>query len=185
MRIGPRHHGSARPASARAAAARGLLSQAEHLSLHQRLCAPRIAAIKDKLERARPFIWRASPPLARTIPASRWSRSRARAPASAVQQRRRALLANKHTNEYPRLSIEDMRASMAAMGWNRPHRCLVHLLGLRRARRTLTRTLLEEFPASFSMIRGEPTPLFNLRDLDRGMRAAPHRAPARHAQPCR
>ena len=39
---------------------------------------------------------------------------------------------------------------------------------------TLIRTLLEEAPASFSMIRGEPTPLFNLRDLDRGTRAARH-----------
>ncbi|MBI4367143.1 MAG: carbamoyltransferase, partial [Deltaproteobacteria bacterium] len=83
--------------------------------------------------------------------------------------------ANKHTNEYPQKSIEAMRASMAGMGldigridgwfsaWDYP------AFGA-----TLIRTLLEEAPASFSMIRGEPTPLFNLRDLDRGTRASRH-----------
>ena len=83
--------------------------------------------------------------------------------------------ANKHSNEYPKLSIEALRASMAAMGlgieridawfsaWDYP------AFGA-----TLIRTLLEELPQSISMIRGEPTPLFNLHDLDRGTRASRH-----------
>jgi carbamoyltransferase len=81
---------------------------------------------------------------------------------------------NKHSNEYPKQSIDAMQASMAAMG-----------LGLGRIDgwfsswdyaafgATLIRTLLEEAPASFSMIRVR-TPLFNLRDLDRGTRASRH-----------
>ena len=81
----------------------------------------------------------------------------------------------KHTNAYPEQSIEDMQADMARMGlpidridgWFTSWDYVA--LGA-----TLIRTLLEEAPASFSMIRGEPTPLFNLRDLDRGTRAARH-----------
>ncbi|HEY4981499.1 MAG TPA: carbamoyltransferase C-terminal domain-containing protein [Pseudolabrys sp.] len=81
----------------------------------------------------------------------------------------------KHTNEYPRRSIEAMQDAMARMGlaidridgwftsWD------YAAFGA-----TLIRTLLEEAPASFSMISGEPTPLFNLRDFDRGTRAARH-----------
>ena len=83
--------------------------------------------------------------------------------------------ANKHTNEYPKQSIEAMRSSMAAMGlgieridgwfsaWDYP------VFGA-----TLMRALMEEAPASFSMVFGETTPLFNLRDLDRGTRASRH-----------
>ena len=37
---------------------------------------------------------------------------------------------------------------------------------------TMIRTLLEEAPASISMMRGDAAPLFNLRDLDRGRRAS-------------
>ena len=89
--------------------------------------------------------------------------------------------ANKHTNEYPKLSIEAMRETLAQMGhgieridawfssWDSA------ALGA-----TLIRSLLEEAPASFSMVRRQSTPLFNLRDLDRGNRAArPYRPPAR------
>jgi carbamoyltransferase len=79
----------------------------------------------------------------------------------------------KHTNEYPRSSIQALRANMADIGlgveqidgwfgsWDNA------ALGA-----SLVRTMLEEAPASFSFMFGKPTPLFNLRDLDRGMRAA-------------
>lgn len=81
----------------------------------------------------------------------------------------------KHTNEYPRRSIEAMQDAMARMGlaidridgWFTSWDYVA--FGA-----TLIRTLLEEAPASFSMISGEPTPLFNLRDFDRGTRAARH-----------
>jgi len=78
----------------------------------------------------------------------------------------------KHTNQYPHLSVEALRAAMASAGL-----ALEHIDGWFSAwdyaalGATLIRTLLEEAPASFSMIRGEGTPLFNLRDLDRGTRA--------------
>jgi carbamoyltransferase len=83
--------------------------------------------------------------------------------------------AHKHTNEYPKLSIDDMRAEMARMGlpidridgWFTSWDYVA--LGA-----TLIRTLLEEAPASFNMISGQATPLFNLRDLDRGTRATRH-----------
>ena len=79
----------------------------------------------------------------------------------------------KHTNEYPRSSIQALRANMADIGlgvelidgwfgsWDNA------AFGA-----SLVRTILEEVPESFSFIFGKPTPLFNLRDLDRGMRAA-------------
>ena len=81
----------------------------------------------------------------------------------------------KHTNEYPRLSIEAMGAAMARMGLD---------IGLidgwfsawdyAAFSATMIRTLLEELPATFIMFISEPTPLFNLRDLDRATRAARH-----------
>jgi carbamoyltransferase len=37
---------------------------------------------------------------------------------------------------------------------------------------TLVRSVLEEFPGTWPMLKNEPTPVFSLRDLDRGMRAA-------------
>jgi len=78
----------------------------------------------------------------------------------------------KNTNQYPQLSIEALRAAMASAGL-----ALEHVDGWFSAwdqaalGATLVRALLEEAPASFSMLRSEGTPLFNLRDLDRGTRA--------------
>jgi carbamoyltransferase len=89
----------------------------------------------------------------------------------------------KHTNEYPKLSIEAMQARMAGMG-----------LGLERIDAwfsswdyaafgaTLIRTLLEEASKSFNMLLREGTPLFNARDLDRGRRAARRRPKATSAR---
>lgn len=79
----------------------------------------------------------------------------------------------KHSNQYPQLSIDALRADMAAAGLA-PERIDGWFSAWDYAAlgATLIRTLLEEAPASFSMARSEGTPLFNLRDLDRGTRAS-------------
>ncbi len=81
----------------------------------------------------------------------------------------------KHTNQYSQFSIQALRSAMADMG-----------LGVEQIdgwfgswdnaafAASLVRTMLEEAPTSFSFLFGPPTPLFNLSDLERGMRAARH-----------
>jgi len=80
---------------------------------------------------------------------------------------------NKHTTEYPRQSIAAMIAALKRRGlgaadidgwfaaWDSADFCA-----------TLVRSVLEEFPGTLPMLTKEPTPVFSLRDLDRGMRAA-------------
>jgi carbamoyltransferase len=80
---------------------------------------------------------------------------------------------NKHTTEYPRQSIAAMLDALAPRGltaadidgwfgsWDSAVFCA-----------TLVRSILEELPATWPMLKNEPTPVFSLRDLDRGMRAA-------------
>jgi carbamoyltransferase len=81
----------------------------------------------------------------------------------------------KHSNAYPQQAIEAMAAWLTAHGFG-PDRIDAWFTSWDYAAfsATLIRTLLEEAPASFSVIRAEGTPLFNLRDLDRGTRAARH-----------
>ena len=81
----------------------------------------------------------------------------------------------KHTNAYPEQSIAALRDWLAARGFG-PERIDAWFTSWDYAAfgATLIRTLLEEAPQSFSMVRGQATPLFNLRDLDRGTRAARH-----------
>ena len=79
----------------------------------------------------------------------------------------------KHTTEYPRQSIAAMLDALAERGlthadidgwfaaWDGALFCA-----------TLIRTALEELPGSWPMLTHEPTPVFTLRDLDRGMRSA-------------
>jgi len=81
----------------------------------------------------------------------------------------------KHTNKFPTHSVEALASAAQRMGlaperidawissWDQPALFAA-----------LVRTVLEEAPASFSMIRRSATPLFNLRDLDRGVRAGRH-----------
>jgi carbamoyltransferase len=79
----------------------------------------------------------------------------------------------KHTNQYPRLSIEALGAGMAGMGLD-----IGRIDGWFSAwdyaafGATMIRTLLEEAPGTFIMLLSEPRPLFNLRDLDTGRCAA-------------
>jgi carbamoyltransferase len=80
---------------------------------------------------------------------------------------------HKHTTEYPRQSITAMAEVLARRGltaadvdgwfasWDSPVFCA-----------TLIRCVVEEFPGTRPMLTSEPTPVFSLRDLDRGMRAA-------------
>lgn len=81
----------------------------------------------------------------------------------------------KHTNDYPGLSIAAMREALARSGrdtsaidgWFSGWDYAAFAA-------TLARTFLEEAPASMSMLFGKPTPLFNLRDIDRSTRVARH-----------
>jgi len=136
----------------------------------------RIAAIKAKIARGKPaYLAGVSAAGTHNSGVALVEVTQSRGPRLILNNEEERFSANKHTNEYPKLSIEAMQATLAAMGlsidcidgwfsaWDYP------AFGA-----TLIRTLLEEMPASFSMVRGEATPLFNLRDLDRGTRASRH-----------
>jgi carbamoyltransferase len=101
--------------------------------------------------------------------------SRERGPVLIFNNEEERFAAVKHTNAYPENSIEAMRAWLAGQGWS-PERIDAWFTSWDYAAlsATLVRTLLEEAPASFSMVRNASTPLFNMRDLDRGRRAARH-----------
>jgi carbamoyltransferase len=83
--------------------------------------------------------------------------------------------AHKHTNAYPRLSIEALRSDIKRMrldigaidGWFSSWDYPTFVA-------TLIRALLEELPESVSFLRNETAPVFSLRDIDRGIRAAHH-----------
>jgi len=78
----------------------------------------------------------------------------------------------KHTNKYPQMSIEALRAAMAHMGLDiRNIDAWFSSWDYAALGATLIRSLLEELPANIGMIKGDPTGLFNLRDFDRGSRA--------------
>ena len=80
---------------------------------------------------------------------------------------------NKHTTEYPRQSIAAMCEALAHRGLSADH-----IDGWFAAwdsatfNAALVRSVLEELPGTWRMLTNEPTPVFSLRDLDRGMRAA-------------
>jgi carbamoyltransferase len=81
----------------------------------------------------------------------------------------------KHTNAYPRHSIDAMLAAMARMGLNVAHiDAWVASWDYAALWSTLIRITLDEAPASFSLLRQQDTPAFNLRAVDRGMRASRH-----------
>ena len=79
----------------------------------------------------------------------------------------------KHTNAYPQQSIEAMTEWLATQGFG-PERIDAWFSSwdYPALAATLLRALLEELPQSATMFRGEGTPLFNVRALDRGMRAS-------------
>lgn len=101
--------------------------------------------------------------------------TRERGPELIFNNEEERFAADKHTNAFPEQSIEAARTWLAANGLG-PEAVDAWFTSWDYAAlsATLVRTLLEEAPASFSMIRGAGTPLFNMRDLDRGRRAARH-----------
>ena len=81
----------------------------------------------------------------------------------------------KHTNKYPEMSIEALRAAMARMGLDIGNiDAWFSSWDYAALAATLIRSLLEELPANIGMMKGDPTGLFNLRDFDRGSRAPRH-----------
>ncbi len=81
----------------------------------------------------------------------------------------------KHTNAYPRHSIDAMLSAMSRMGLGVAHiDAWVASWDYVALWSTLIRITLDEAPASFSLLREQDTPAFNLRAVDRGMRASRH-----------
>ncbi|MBI2715824.1 MAG: carbamoyltransferase [Rhizobiales bacterium] len=81
----------------------------------------------------------------------------------------------KHTNQYPQMAIEALRAAMARMGLDITNiDAWFSSWDYAALAATLIRSLLEELPANIGMMKGDPTGLFNLRDFDRGSRAPRH-----------
>jgi carbamoyltransferase len=101
--------------------------------------------------------------------------TRERGPVLIFNNEEERFAAAKHTNAFPEHSIEAARAWLAGKGLG-PERIDAWFTSWDYASlsASLVRMLLEEAPASFRMIRGTGTPLFNMRDLDRGRRAARH-----------
>jgi carbamoyltransferase len=81
----------------------------------------------------------------------------------------------KHTNAYPRHSIDALVSAMARMGLNVGHiDAWITSWDYAALWATLIRITLEEAPGSFSLIHEQATPAFNLRAVDRGIRASRH-----------
>ena len=81
----------------------------------------------------------------------------------------------KHTNAYPRYSIDALVSAMAGIGLNVGHiDAWITSWDYAALWATLIRITLEEAPGSFSLIREQATPAFNLRAVDRGIRASRH-----------
>ena len=81
----------------------------------------------------------------------------------------------KHTNAYPRHSIEHMLTAMAAMGLNVGHiDAWLTSWDYAAVWATLIRVTSRKHRLSFSMLRDQATPAFSLRALDRGIRASRH-----------
>jgi len=99
--------------------------------------------------------------------------TRANGPRLLLNNEEERFSGNKHTTEYPRQSIAAMLDALARRGlsaadidgWFGAWDSAVF-------NATLVRSVLEEFPGTWRMLTNEPTPVFALRDLDRGMRAA-------------
>lgn len=135
----------------------------------------RIAAIKDKIERGE-TVYLAGVSAAGTHNSGVALVEVTRAgPRLILNNEEERFSGVKHSNAYPQQAIDAMATWIAAHGFG-PDRIDAWFTSWDYAAfsATLVRTLLEEAPASFSMIRAEGTPLFNLRDLDRGTRAARH-----------
>lgn len=134
----------------------------------------RIAAVKDKIERGETVT------LAGVSAAGTHNSgvalvevTRADGPRLLFNNEEERFSAVKHTNAYPQQSIAAMCDWLKERG-REPESIDAWFSAWDYAAlaATMIRTLLEEAPASISMMRGDASPLFNLRDLDRGRRAS-------------
>ena len=177
MRIGPRHPWLG---AAGYRLAFTLLDQYfRRLHLHRADSAfgrKRIAAIRDKIKRGETaYLAGISAAGTHNSGVALIEVTRARGPRLLVNNEEERFSAVKHSNAYPQLSVEATRQTLARAGID-----AARIDGWFSAwdyaafGATLLRTFLEEVPGSLPMLRGKPTPLFNLRDIDRGTRAARH-----------
>jgi carbamoyltransferase len=175
MRIGPRHP---RLGAAGFKLARALFEPFyRHRAIHRAdsdFARGRIAAIRAKIERGeRVHLAGLSAAGMHNSGVALIEVTRESGPRLLLNNEEERFSGNKHTTEYPRQSIAAMTDALARVGltyadvdgwfasWDSAVFCA-----------TLVRSVLEELPGSLPMLSNEPTPVFSLRDLDRGMRAA-------------
>jgi len=81
----------------------------------------------------------------------------------------------KHTTEFPRLAIEALQGTMQRLGIG-PERIVAWLAtwDYPAFAATIFRTVLEEFPASLSLLRARETPFMNAKQLDPATRGPRH-----------
>jgi carbamoyltransferase len=177
MRIGPRHPWLG--AAGFHIALTVLDQYFRRLHLHRADCAfarARIKTIADKIARGETaYLAGVSAAGTHNSGVALVEVTRAGGPRLIVNNEEERFSAVKHTNDYPRLSIDAMSQALARLGLDASH-----IDGWFSAwdyaafGATLVRTFLEEFPGTIAMVRGKPTPLFNLHDIDRGTRASRH-----------
>ena len=136
----------------------------------------RFAAIKEKVERGEPaYIAGISAVGIHNSGIALVEITRASGPRLIFNNEEERFSGEKHTNAYPCHSIDAMLAAMGTMGLNVGHiDAWVASWDYVALWSTLIRITLEEAPGSFSLIREQDTPAFNLHAVDRGMRASRH-----------
>ena len=134
----------------------------------------RIAAIRTKIERGETaYLAGLSAAGTHNTGVALIDVTRERGPRLLFNNEEERFAAVKHTNAYPEQSIADLQAALARLGltaddidgwfsaWD------YAAFGA-----TMIRALLDEMPASLGMAFGQTTPLFNMRDIDRGSRVS-------------
>jgi carbamoyltransferase len=136
----------------------------------------RITAIKDKIERGETvYLAGISAAGTHNTGVALVEVTRAHGPRLLFNNEEERFSTVKHSKAFPKLSIEALQNALAEMGLDISHiDAWFSAWDYAALNATLIRTVLEEAPHSLSMLIGEPTPLFDLRDLDRGMRASRH-----------
>jgi carbamoyltransferase len=177
MRVGPRHPWLGAAGFHFALAALNFFYRQLHLYRSDSAFArARIAAIRDKIERGETaYLAGVSAAGTHNSGVALVAVTRQHGPRLLLNNEEERFSAVKHSNDYPHMSMEAMRDAMARSGLD-----VGHIDGWFSAWdyaafcATLVRTVLEEAPGTFGMLRGKPTPLFDLRQIDRGTRAARH-----------
>jgi carbamoyltransferase len=136
----------------------------------------RIAAIREKIERGETaYLAGISAAGTHNTGVALVEVTRAHGPRLLFNNEEERFSTVKHSKAFPKLSVEALQNALVTMGLDISHiDAWFSAWDYAAFNATLIRTVLEEAPHSLSMLIGEPTPLFNLRDLDRGMRASRH-----------